>query len=61
MWWYNIIGYIKGIISHLLRIYTITTGSILLTDNIVGLKRGNFEPILTVKIIEWSKFIDYFG
>ena len=25
------------------------------------MKRENPEPILTVKIIEWSKFFNYFG
>ena len=25
------------------------------------MKRGNFYPILIVKIIEWREFIDYFG
>ena len=27
----------------------------------IFLKRGNPEPILTVKIIEWRKFIDCYG
>ena len=61
MWWYNIIGDNKGSISHLLRIDHITAGCILLTSNLVALKRGNYEPILTVKRSEWSKSIDYFG
>ena len=29
--------------------------------NHVALKRENNDPILIVKIIEWRKFIDYFG
>ena len=61
MWCYNIIGDNEVSISHLLQLYPITSGSILLTNNLVALKRENPEPILTVKIIEWRKFIDYFG
>ena len=61
MWCYNILGDNEGSISHLLRLDPITPGSILLTDNLVALKRGNYEPILTTKRIEWRKFIDYFG
>ena len=61
MWWYNILGDNKGSISHLLQLDTITTGSILLTSNLVEMKRGNTDTILTVKIIEWRKFFDYFG
>ena len=33
----------------------------MITDNLVSLKRENTEPILTVKIIEWRKLIDYIG
>ena len=61
MWWYNILGDNEGSISHLLRLDPITAGSILLTDNLVALKRETTEPILTVKITEWRKFIDYSG
>ena len=61
MWWYNILGDNEGSISHILRLDTITEGSILLNVKIVALKRENYEPILTVKITEWIKFIDYFG
>ena len=61
MWWYNIIGDNKVIISKTLRIDNIIAGYILLTANLVVLKRGKYEPILTVKITEWSKFIDSFG
>ena len=61
MWWYNIIGNKEGSISHLLRLGPITEGSILLTVNLVALKRENSEPILIVKRTEWRKFIDYFG
>ena len=61
MWWYNILGDNEGSISDLLRIYPITTGSILLTVKLVALKREHFEPILTVKRTDWRKFIDYLG
>ena len=61
MWWYNILGDNKGGISHILWRYHITAGSVLITDNLVALKGGNCELILAVKIIEWGKFIDYFG
>ena len=61
MRWYNILGDNEGHISHLLRLDTIAAGCDLLTSNLVSLNRGNSEPILTVKIIEWRKFIDYFG
>ena len=61
MWWYTILGYDKGSISHLLRLDHITAGSILLTSNLVTPKRGNYEPILIVKRTEWSKFIDCFS
>ena len=61
MWWYNIIGDNEGSISHPLRLDSISAGSILLTDNLVALKRENSEPILTVKRTEWRKFVDCFG
>ena len=61
MWWYNICGYKKGIISDLLRLDTIPEGSVLITTNLVALKRGNPDPVLTVKRTEWRKFIGYFG
>ena len=61
MWRYNIHGDDKGIISDLIRLDPITEVSVLLTDNLVALKRGNHDPILTVKRTEWRKFIDYFG
>ena len=61
MWCYNILGDNNGSISHLLKLYPIAVGSILLTSNLVALKRENTEPILTVKIIEWIKLIDYIG
>ena len=54
--WYN-----KASISHILQLDPITSGSVLITAKIVALKRKNAEPILTVKIIEWRKFIEYFG
>ena len=46
---------------YILQINPITSGSNLLTFNLFALKRYNPEPILTVKIIEWGKFIDNFG
>ena len=45
----------------LLQIDAITAGSILIATNINYLNRENYEPILTVKIIEWREFIDYFS
>ena len=61
MWWYNILGDKEGSISHILRLDPITEDSILLTIKHVAPKRKKSEPILIVKITEWSKFIDYFG
>ena len=61
MWCYNILGDNEVSISDILQLDTITSGSVLLTNNLVALKREKPEPILTVKIIEWRKFIDYFG
>ena len=60
MWLYNILGNNKGRISHLLQLDAITPGSILLTSNFAALKRENPDTILTVKRIEWTKFMDYF-
>ena len=57
----NILGYYKGRISHLLRIDLITEGSILLTANLVALKRKNPETILTVKRTKWKKLIYFSG
>ena len=51
----------KVIILHLLRIYNFTKGYVLITDNLVSLKKENMDIILIVKIIEWRKLIDYFG
>ena len=61
MLWCNILGNNKGSISYLLWIDPINLGSFLLTTNLVALKQKNPELILTVKRIEWRKFIDYFG
>ena len=61
MWCYNILGDNNLIISHILQLDTIAAGSALLTSNLVAKKRENSETILTVKIIEWKKFIHYFG
>ena len=44
LWWYSILGDNEGIISHLLRIYPITSGSILLTIKIVALKQEILIP-----------------
>ena len=40
---------------------TINEGYLLPTSSIVFLERYNYEPILTVKIIERRIFIDCFG
>ena len=61
MRWYNIIGDNKGIISHILRLDTITARSILLTANLIAPKRENSDTFLIVKGTEWMKFIDSFG
>ena len=61
MWCYNILRGDTGSISHILQLNPITPGSVLLTSNIVATNREKPEPILTAKIIEWRKFIDYFG
>ena len=61
MWWYNILGDNKGGISHILGLDPIAAGYVLLTANLVVPKRENPEPISTVKITEWRKFIDYSG
>ena len=61
MWWYNILGDNEGSISHILQIYPITPGHVLINSNLVALKRENNDPILTVKRTEWITFIDYFG
>ena len=60
MWWYNILGYNKGSISHNLSLDYITAGFIFLVANIVALKRGNSRPILIVKRTDWMIFVDYF-
>ena len=61
MWCYNILEDTEGSISYILWFDPINAGSFLLTYNFVFLKKGNHEPISTGKIIEWRKFIDYFG
>ena len=61
MWCHNILRYKKGITPHILQLDTITSGYVLLTANLVVMKKVNTDPILIVKIIEWWKFIDYFG
>ena len=61
MWCYNILGDNKGSISHISQLVSINTGSILLTDYLDALRRGNSDPTLAFKRIEWRKFIDYFG
>ena len=61
MWWYDILGDNKGIISHLLRLDPIIVGYIVLTNNLVALKKKNDEPILIVKRTEWRTLFDYFS
>ena len=61
MWWYNILEYKEGRISHILQLGPSTEGYMLLAANLVALKGGNCETILIVKITEWRKFIDYFS
>ena len=61
MWCCNILWDNNGSSSHLLQLSPITPGSVLLTSNLVALKKENPEPILTDKIIEWRKFIDHYG
>ena len=61
MGWHNIFVDNEGSISHCLRLSSITAGSILITDELVALKRENSDPILAVKITKWKKFIGYFG
>ena len=51
---------LSGSISHLLQLDPINQGSVLLNSTLFALKRENPDPILTVKIIEWRKFIDHF-
>ena len=58
MGWYNIVGDNKGGISHILQLDPINAAYVLITDNRFALKQENHEPILTVKIISWRKFID---
>ena len=60
MWCYNILVDNNGSISYILQLDPFTTGSILLTADLIALKRENTESILAVKIIEWRKFIDCF-
>ena len=40
MWWYNILGDNEGSISYFLRLDTIIGGYILLTSDLVSLKKG---------------------
>ena len=61
MWCYNTLEDNEGSISYLLQLDTITTGYVLITNNLVALKGVNPETILTVKRTEWRKFINYFG
>ena len=49
------------IISDPLRFDRIIAGFVLLTAKIVALKRESYDPVLSVKITEWRKLIDYFG
>ena len=51
----------KGSISYILWFDPIDEGYFLLTSNIVFLIRENTDPILTLKIIELRKLVDFFG
>ena len=51
----NKIGDTEERISDILGLDNITAGYILITDNLVALKRKNYEPILLVKRTEWRK------
>ena len=44
-----------------LQLDPITAGYFLLTSNLFALKSEKYKTILTGKIIEWAKFIDYYG
>ena len=61
MWCCNILGDNEVSIQDILRLGTITAGSVLITTNLFVPKKENHEPILKVKRTEWMKFIDYFG
>ena len=61
MWCYNILGDNNGSISDILQLDPIATEYILLTYNLVVLTKEKPDTILTVKIIEWRRFIYYFG
>ena len=50
IWCYNIIGDNSGIISHILQLDHITPGYVLLTANLVALKRGKFRKF-TLKFV----------
>ena len=52
MWWYNMLRDNAESISHILQIGHISAGYVLLTSDLVSLKRGDCDTILTVKIIE---------
>ena len=60
MWCYNILRDNKGSISHILQLYNITSGSVLLADNLVSLISGDTESILGMKIIEWRRMNELF-
>ena len=59
MWWYNILGNNKVRISYILQSDLITVAYVLITANLLVPKRESPDPILTVKITEWGKSIDY--
>ena len=46
---HNVLGDNNRLVSHILKLDTITPGSDLLTAKFVALKRVNREPILTVE------------
>ena len=61
MWGYNILGDNKGRISHILRLYPITSGGVVLASKLILTKRENHYTILTMKRMEQRQFIDAFG
>ena len=61
IWCFNILGDNERSISHILRIDIITVGYILLTTNLVVIKRENSKPIFIAKKTELRLFIDYSG
>ena len=59
MWWYNILKDNEGSISHLYGLVLLLLCFTRCQPHFS--ERENPDPILTVKIIEWRKFVDYSG